>query len=92
MNELARKREEKYTVLVENTMLNKETGFVEKSSFVYHSAPTSLGFAKAYAEDLQRCGKSWRIVTKDNKVGSKIIAQWLRKDFIPDDQRGVENA
>jgi len=85
MNELARKREELVTVLVENVMLNKETGFVEKSVFVYHSAPTSIGFARAYAQDLQRCGKSWRIVTKDNKPGSKVLAQWLRSNFIPDD-------
>ena len=66
-------------------MLSKETGFPEKQGFIYHSAPTTAGFAKAYAEDLKRCNRSYRIVTNDGKQPFKIIEQWLRSDFIPDD-------
>ena len=84
-NELAKKREELVTVMVENYQIDKETGAGCKFGFIYHSAPTTLAFARAYAVDLQRCGKSWRIVTKDNKPGSKVVAQWLRSNFIPDD-------
>lgn len=82
--ELAKKRSTLVTVLVENIMLNKTTGFPEKQGWIYHSAPTTLGFAKAYAADLRRCNKSYRIVTKDNKEGSVIIDEWLRQGFIPD--------
>jgi len=76
---------EKHTVLVENYMLDKDTGLPVKCGFVFYSAPTSPTMAQSLAAQLRMCGKSYRIVTKDNKPGAEIIEQWWRKDFVPDD-------
>lgn len=85
MNELAKKRGTLYTVLAENVMLNKETGYPCKFGFVLYSSPCIPSMAKALASQIRMCNRSYRIMEKDGK--GKIVEQWWRKGFIPDDKR-----
>lgn len=82
-------RTEKVTVLVENTLLSKETGYPEKMGFILYSAPTDERMAKALAESLKRCCKSYRIMTDDGK--GVLIDQWLRNGFVPTEEFPLRN-
>ena len=76
------------TVMVENYDLDKETGVAINKRFCLYSSPTDPAMARSLAENLRRVGKSFRIMTDDGK--GKIVAQWLRDGFVPDDKREVE--
>jgi len=90
MNELAKKREELYTVLAECVMLSHETGLPEKQTWILHSAPCRLEMARSIAQSVRMVNKSYRIVTKDWKKGSVVIDEWLRPGFCPDDKQLTE--
>lgn len=89
MAEEEKKRTELLTVLVENVMLSKDTGYPEKQGFVLYTAPCSSAMAQALANQLKMVGKSYRIVTLDGKPGYRVVEQWLRPGFVPDDEQLV---
>ena len=73
------------TVLCENYHLDKETGVAINPHFVLYSAPTDLPMAKSLAENLKRCKKSYRIVTRDGL--GEVVDFWYRAGFNPTDER-----
>ena len=79
---------ELHTVLVENYMLDKETGLPINCGFVLYTAPTTPAMAKSLAEQVKMVNKSYRIMTGDGQ--GRIVDQWLRKGFVPDDGRTIE--
>lgn len=82
-----KQKEDRYTVMVENHFLDKVTGEAINHHFILYSSPTNRLMASAIAENLKRCGKSYRIVTKDNGPGSEIVEFWYREGFRPVDGR-----
>lgn len=91
MNEDKKKRTEKHTVMAENYHLDHETGLPCKCGFVLYTAPCLPAMAQSLAQQLKMVGKSYRIVTKDGQPGFKIVDQWLRDGFKPDDGRDKDD-